>query len=260
MFEQILSAANLNPDEASIYETLVTNGSMGAGMLLKKVQIKRGLLYKTLERLKKRDLVIEQIRRGRAVFSATPPDAILRLAEDAAEKAEKNKAAISSALAEMKAKYALATERPVFRFFEGVEGLRKLYEEKLESPAKEYYFVRPLKAGVYREVFGDWFSYFLKKRSELGVATHALTPDDPDANHDPAVDKKRVVTRTWTRPSDYTAPIEINVSGNRTEIVSFGKEIFAVAIDNKPIAQAFTELIKLAITGAKTIEVKHDHP
>ena len=260
MFKESLESFGLTHDEAEVYEILLLNGRLGVGEILKKTDIKRGLLYKTLYRLVDRKLVIESAKNGRAQFSAEPPDDLLHLAEEAQKNAEDVKSRIVEALPQMKAKYNLANERPVFRFYEGADGLRKLYEEQITpTAAKEMRFIRPLSAGVYESTFGKWFGYYLSKRAELGIKTVAITPDDPDANHDPKKDAERGVTRTWIRPEDYTSHVEINIHGDTTGFVSYGKEIFAFAIDDAFIAKAVKDLFTLAERGAKTIEVKHDH-
>lgn len=260
MFKESLETIGLSHDEAEIYEILLINGQLGAGKILSKASIKRGLMYKTLERLIKRGLVLEKTVRGRAVFSAAPPDELFKAAEAAEAEAIRVKKSIFESLPEMKAKYNLSHERPVIRYYEGADGLRKLYEEKIKpDAAKEFRFIRPLQARVYQDVFGKWFGYFLDRRAEMGIKSFAITPDDPDANHDPAKDAARGVTRTWIRPEDFTSQVEINTHGDRTEIISYGKEIFALTIDDTFIAKAVKDVLILADRGAKTITVKHDH-
>ena len=261
MFKESLETIGLTHDEAEVYEILLQNGQSGAGSILKRATVKRGLLYKILSRLKQRGLVTEKSLRGRTIFSAAPPDELLKSAEAAEAEAARVKKSIVEILPEMKAKYNLSNERPVFRFYEGTDGLRKLYEEKLlPEVSKEFRFIRPLQARVYQDTFGKWFTYFLNKRAEMGIKTRAITPDDPDANHDPKKDARRGVARTWIRPEDYTSHVEINTHGDKTEIISYGKEIFAFTIDDAYIAKAVKDLFTLAERGAKTIEVRHDHP
>lgn len=255
-----MASFGLSDEESEIYEILLLNGQMGAGSILAKTKIKRGLLYKTLERLQSKHLVDESNLRGRSVFSASAPDEFLKMAEEDEAKAKRTRERIAEALPQMKAKYNLSHERPTIKFYEGADGLRKLYEEKLEpTAAKEFRFIRPLQANVYSNVFGKWFGYFLERRAELGIKTFAITPDDSVANHNPKIDSARGVTRTWIRPEDYTSHVEINTHGDKTEMISYGKEIFAFVIENAYVAKAIRDLFVLAEAGAKTINVKHDH-
>lgn len=261
MYEAIFTSIGLSSDETLVYEALLEHGPQGAGDLLDRTKkIKRGLLYKVLERLVTRGLVLQEEKDGRALFVPQPPESLLHMAEAQEDAARKSKESLQSLLPTLKAKYNLSTERPVIRFFEGVEGLREMYEDKLSSGVKDSYFIRTARAEEYRETFGKWFTHFLKRQTALGIKATALTVDDEFTNHDPDIDAMRNVTRIWLRPQDYTAPVQIDVYGDKVSIFSFGKEIFGVLLESKPIATAVREIFQLAEKGAKTLEITHDHP
>lgn len=261
MYEAIFTRVGLSIDETRVYEALLENGPLGAGDLLTHTKnIKRGLLYKVLERLTERGLVIQEKKSGKALFVPQPPESLLHIAESQEEAARKSKESLQSLLPALKAKYNLSTERPVIRYFEGVEGLREMYEDKLASGAKDSHFIRTARAEEYRETFGKWFTHFLKRQTELGISAHALTVDDEYTNHDPEIDAIRRITRLWIRPEDYTAPVQIDTYGDKVSIFAFGKEIFGILIESKPIATSLRELFVLAERGAKTLVIKHDHP
>ena len=260
MYKDILLQSGLSKDEAAVYEALLVAGPQGAGSLLARVHIKRGLLYKVLDRLSSRGLVVERKKEGRTIFSPQPPDVLAKLAEDNEVVAKSARAAIAAALPELKAKYILSTERPVIQFFEGLDGLKKIYEDSLASGAKDFYFIRPVKTSVsYERAYGRWFKSYRERRAAAGITTHGMTPDDADTNHDPAVDASWKLVRTWLRPQDYGAPIEMNIYGDKLAILSYGKEIFGIVIENAPLAQAFRDLFRLADRGAKTIDIVHRH-
>jgi sugar-specific transcriptional regulator TrmB len=261
MYKEVLIRAGLTEEEARVYEILLEKGPQGAGELLKHVKpMKRGLLYKTLDRLAERDLVLQKDVRGKQQFIPQSPESLALLAKERAEEAKKTVTAFDAMLPELKAKHALSTERPVIRFFEGKEGLREIYEDHLTSGAKDLYFIRTARAQEYRTLFGTWFGNYLKRQGKIGIRVHALTVDDEDTNHDPAIDKVRGVLRTWVRPEDYTAPIQIDSYGNKVAILSFGKEVFGILIESEPLARAIREVLILAKHGADGRPVTHNHP
>jgi sugar-specific transcriptional regulator TrmB len=259
MFHDILIHAGLSQDEATVYEALLLYGPQGAGALLPRVHIKRGLLYKVLQRLAQKGLITEETAKKRTIFTPQPPDVLLKIIEDQESEIRKSRENLLHSLPEMKAKYIISTERPIIQFFEGVDGLRKIYEDKLVSGTKEHYFIRPLHANVYEYAFGRWFSYFLEKRARLGITTYALTPDDIDANHDPKIDAQRKVIRTWLRPEDYTTPIEIACYRDKIAIISYGKEIFGIVIEHEHLSKAIKDIFNLAQKGAQTFFTEHNH-
>lgn len=261
MYEDVLARIGLSRDETWTYLALLEGGPQGAADLLKRdIPMKRGLLYKVLDRLIERGLVTEQKRKTPTQFVAQPPDMLVALMEDREVEIRHTRETLAAALPSLKAKYNLSTERPTIRFFEGVEGLRKMYEDKLESSAKELLFVRTARAESYQETFGSWFTHYLKRQTATGIKLRALTVDDEYTNHDPAVDAYRHVTRIWLRPEDYTAPVQVETYGDKVTIHSFGKEVFGVMIESAPIATAVREILQLAEKGAKTVNVTHDHP
>lgn len=261
MYEELFAQAGLSTDEAAVYGQLLKHGPQGVAVLSKRVKkVKRSLLYKVLDRLIERGLVQAQKKEGATTFAPQSPELLLKGLENREFELAKSKQALTAAMPELKAKFNLSSERPVLRFFEGVEGLRELYEDKLTSGVKELYFVRSSRAEVYQEAFGKWFTHYLQRQSALDIKVYSLTVDDEEANHDPAIDKARNVIRTWIRPEDYTAPIEIDSYGDKTAIISFGKEIFGIMIESAPIACAVKELFLLADKGARTTKILHDHP
>lgn len=261
MHEDIFTRIGLSRDEAWVYSALLDGGPQGAGDLLKRdIPIKRSLLYKVLDRLIERGLVTEQKGTGKARFVPQPPDMLTVILEDKESDVRRSRESLASAMPELKAKYNLSTDRPMIRMFEGVEGLRKMYEDKFESGAKELHFIRTARAETYRETFGTWFTHYLKRQTESGMKAYAITVDDEYTNHDPAIDAARNVVRTWIRPQDYTAPVQIDAYGDRVALFCFGKEFFGIIIESALLATAIRDLFKLADKGAKTITVTHDHP
>ncbi|KKW30695.1 MAG: Transcriptional regulator, TrmB [Candidatus Uhrbacteria bacterium GW2011_GWD2_52_7] len=259
MIKALLDQAGFSPEAGEIYSALLLHGSMTAGALLKHVSLKRGLLYKVLHDLIAQGYVIEGEIRGRMLFSPQDPDVILDRLEAEASEAAKRAGEIRDRLPELRAKYLTATERPTVKYFEGVEGLRKMYESKLKMVEKHLYFVRPGKVDVYQHHFGDWFADFLERQRKAGITVHGITADDPETNHDVKKDVYRNFLRTWIREEDYSAPVEWSVFDNTLSIISYGQEIFGIMIDNPQIAKAMKEIFELAKKGAETIAVPHNH-
>ncbi|MCR4312069.1 MAG: hypothetical protein NUV56_02180 [Candidatus Uhrbacteria bacterium] len=259
MIKALLDQAGFSSEAAEIYSALLLHGPMTAGALLKRVTLKRGLLYKVLHDLMAEGYVLEGEHRGRMLFSPQDPDTILDRLEAEAEAASKRASEIRDRLPELRAKYLTATERPTVKYFEGVEGLRKMYEAKLKMVDKHLYFVRPGKVDVYQSHFGDWFADFLERQRKMGITVHGITADDPETNHNPEKDKLRHFLRTWIREEDYTAPVEWSVFDNTVSIISYGQEVFGIMIDNPQIAKAMKQVFALAKLGAETIQVPHNH-
>lgn len=249
----------LSMDEAVLYEALLKYGPSSAGELSKRTKkIKRGLVYKLLDKLVEKGLVLGERLKTKTTFIPKSPDVLLEMAEKNRSLSQKAYESITQELPTLQAKYAMSMQRPIIRFFEGAEKLKELYNDRLKPGTKTQYLVRASGATVYEKLFGKWFTDYLKQQSSV-LTTNAITPDGLEAIHNPAIDKARRVTRTWLRPEYYKAHAEIASYGNKVAVVSYGKELFGVIIENAVIAQAVQELFKLAEMGAKTMPVHHDH-
>lgn len=259
MITSLLTLAGLDEKEQITYKALLERGCVTAGTLLKYLSIKRGDLYNILYTLRGRGFVESILKRGILHFTVTNPQIILDRIRERRAAFEKAEQEALDALPKLKAEYLLSTERPLIQFYEGEEGLREIYEDTLRTQSKDAYLVRANNALVYSKVFGEWFGAYIKKRAQRGIMIHALTPDHYDANHDSTIDKKRNLKRTWLRPQDYSTQMEINLYGDKTCFISYGKEIFAIVLEHAPLAKAMKELFALARKGAEHIVVTHDH-
>ena len=251
-----LRAAGLSDEEARVYTLLLEGGPQTAGTLLKEAGLKRGTLYQVLHGLAGKDLVSESRKTGKILFSPESPDVLLDRARAGKEAAARAEAELAAALPGLKTTFLAATQKPIFRFYEGLEGLKDIYEQHLLG-GKEVWFLRTNQADANFRFLGKWWAHFLKRRAAKGITAHGLMTDDPVANHNPKFDEVDKVVRTWLRVEDYTAPIEIDVYGDTVAIISFGKEIFGLTMENAAIARSFLEMLKLMKKGADSTQIDH---
>lgn len=258
MYRDLFIQAGLRPEAAEIYEILLQNGPLTAGALLKKASLKRGHLYKVLHDMTGDGTITQAEKRGKMLFVPESPEKLLERLEGEAEKAAQRAKEVREQLPQLKATFLTSTERPTVRFYDGHEALQDLYNGCIDAHDKRMVFVRPGPVKVY-EKFGNWFGDYMKRRIKAGIRVDAITPDDPETVHDSEVDKSRNFHRTWVNMGDYSAPVEFLAYGDTLGIISYGKEIFGLSLENPVIAEGFKQLFALARKGAETIEVKHDH-
>lgn len=259
MIKDTLIEAGLEPIPAEIYGALVEYGAQTAGELLERLStIKRPTLYKELRALKELGIVSEGERDGKILFAPLSPDALVMTAMERKKSAEADLQKTERAVASLKTKFLVSSQRPDIRYHEGAEGLKDIYDAQIAAK-EDVYIIRASTGPIHQQVFGKWWAHHLNKKAELGIRTFALTPDHATGIHDKAADEARHVFRTWLRPEDYVAPVDINVWGDTVAIISYGKDIFGITMRNKDIAEAFRSLMKLAEKGAKSDPPTHDH-
>lgn len=133
MYEEILTQFGLIPNEAKVYEALLTLGEASVQQISLKAAIHRRTIYDELKKLIEKGLANESIVKGEKRFVATDPQ---RLIEILGEKEQ----LIKNVLPEMRAKYKAVEKKEEARFFRGIEGF-KIYLQAILDEGKDVYFI-----------------------------------------------------------------------------------------------------------------------
>lgn len=160
MFEEILTKLGLIPNEAKVYEALLSLGEASVQQISIKASIHRRTVYDELKKLIEKGLVSESIVKGEKKFIATNPD---RLVEILKEKEEM----VNTILPQMKVKYKNAEQKEEARFFRGVEGF-KLYLQAILDEEKDVYFIGA-KAFWLDPRLQHYLRHFDKERKKRGI-------------------------------------------------------------------------------------------
>jgi len=250
MYEQNLSQAGLTEDEALIYEILLKNGPLKASKVANKCYFSRSLVYKILEELKNKGLVDKQEEGGKvAIFTPLHPTQLEERVEKWEHRAKNARVVLNEIMPQLVSDFNLISGKPNIQFFEGVEGLKKIYN-KILAEGKDFYFIRSAYEPVYKEKILTITNEFVKKRVKKNMAVTAITPADDLAS--PEKDTQWLMKRFMIDKTMYDAPVEIDIFGNKIAILSFGEELIGIIIESKQIAQSLTQLFTLATLGIKT--------
>lgn len=248
-----LTQIGLSEKEATVYEALLNLGKANMGKLLPKVPYKRGNTYDILKDLAAKGLISETEERGKTVFVVEPPDKLQEYIESQEKNAARAKANFKNLLPELKSVFNLVTERPNIQFFEGVEGMKQIYDDILLD-GKDFQMVRASYEPVFEKQVVPIVSNFIKTRVRHEQKVFALTPINQQANptnKKPEDDNAVLMQRTWVDATKYTAPVEIDMYGNKVALLSFGKELVGVIIESQQIAEALKQIFELARLGAE---------
>jgi sugar-specific transcriptional regulator TrmB len=175
MYEQSLTQAGLTEEMAKIYEILLKQGPKTAGKLAKKAELKRGLTYKTLERLLEKQLVEKSEEDAKvAVFSATHPLKLQDLVEARQNRAKNAQLAVENALPALVSDFNLLIGKPGVIFYEGDSGIKKVVFDSLNTKGEIYQYIDNEAAN---KLFPIINAEYTKKRKELGIIKKMITID-----------------------------------------------------------------------------------
>lgn len=237
MYEQALMQAGLTHEQALMYETLASSGALKAGTLSRRVGLKRGLTYKILEELIALGLVKKEDTGAVARFVPAHPAELRKVAETKERQARDAQHALDGALPQLTSSYNLAFHRPGIEFFEGKDGLIRMYE-RLLSAGKAIDSIED--KGEMAKLLGEYIKQFIAKRVRLGITNRVIAPSDNPINPS----SPRELRETHVIPTaELPFRMDIKIAGDFVALATFQKEHpVGVLLENPEIAENFRML------------------
>ena len=242
----ILRKAGLSEAQAVIYQCLLKNGAMTPSKLAEETRQSRENCYAVTKRLVELGL-IEQTKDKKANFRVLNPSTLETLVEKRRKIMAKNEKFVKDNLSSLLDIFYANNEMPGARTLEGIEGIKEVYNDNLRVKKDLYLLRTPADIVLGRDGIDSFMHEYREKRALLGIHTYALTPIDKQAvkNAKTGRDEATLFHRTWMPENDYEAPVEIQVYGDKTALISFGETQMATIITSPIIAEAMRQLLKI---------------
>lgn len=250
MFKKVLLQTDLTPSQAEILDFLYQNKEAKASVIAKNINRSRAIVYKEAEELSKMG-VLEKIDRPNqvTVYSANHPSNLQKLMEQKEDQIKKDKELLANYLPDIISSFNLINNKPGIRYYEGIEGLSRIYDEILDE-GKDFLLLRSAYDPVYKKEIVPIIENFIKKRVAKNIKVKAITPaDTAEANAEN--DARWLMERFWVDKEVYNSPVEIDIFGNKVAILSFGEELIGLIIESRQIAKSLEQLFNLAVLSSK---------
>lgn len=248
MDTQTLEQFGLNKTQAKAYLALIRNGTLTPPALAKITGETRTNSYTVLDRLVELGLAKKLEKNKKFVYRVENPVALERLANKHRTEALQREKQVKDAMPTLLNFFYTFSEQPGVRFFQGKDGIEEIYDDTLRT-RKEIYLLR---SPDDKDLMSDEYLQIYKgRRAKLGITTHTLSPDVPSATRDPENDKANLIDRTWLPKGAYTAPVEMDIYGNKVALISFGEEAMGTIIESPQIAEAMKQLFVLVRASLK---------
>lgn len=132
--KKVLLQLGLSESEINIYVVLLESGPASVQGISRASGINRVTIYSALEHLEKRGLVAETKKGARRLFVAERPEELKTIVEEKGEEIQKIHLDLENlVLPVLKGINVNQENKPEIRFYEGLEGIYKVYEQMLES-------------------------------------------------------------------------------------------------------------------------------
>jgi sugar-specific transcriptional regulator TrmB len=232
--EEILKKLHLSKKEAEIYLALLKIGQSSSSQIAAELNLPRQTIYSVLEKLIEDGFVEQSDKRGVKQFFADP-NQLLALVEKQKEELERSKQTLKEEIPKILAENKRGGEVPIVQYYEGQEGLRRLFENilKLYQKGKSKTF-RGYGINLFYPGLEKFLQDFVEKRSSFGVDTNLFIAEGPDGFG--ITDETSALKRDIKRLSIEPQQAGIYIAGNQIYLFSY-KDNIGVLVENQAIAR-----------------------
>jgi sugar-specific transcriptional regulator TrmB len=240
--EKFLSDAGLTKDQAKIYLCLLENGLMNARSISSKTSIGRAFTYKILDQLLALGLVEKKEYAGKvAFFFPTHPQKIKDICLIRKNEMETSFNNLNTVFASLVSSYNVLLGKPNVQFFEGVEGLRKVYDDILEIGQDILVISAPVGEG--KESVLHLIKEQIERQVARNIKTKAITPHSSGITTTPvSEDERYLITRKIVPAEKLKIPAQIIIYGDKVAITNFKEVMVTILMESKHVKETFSTI------------------
>lgn len=241
MIAQLLKLG-LTSKEAAVYMALMGLGvSSPVSTIAKKASVNRTTTYDILEILLEKGLAIGQKKKSSQYYEALPPEKIVAYLKEQSERFSHLAKEAETILPELNVHYK-ASARPKVYFYEGDEGLIRVYEETLSSSEEILAYASDQ---INQDAIPWYFPQYYKRRAAKKIPIRALFPDTPKDRERHSLDGEELRQSRLLPKDKLDFTPEINIFDNKIMIADW-KEKLGIIIESSEIATVFKQTFELA--------------
>ncbi len=226
----VLEEFGLTKTEATIYLTLLRQGSSTAYRISKESGLYKANTYQAIESLIQKNLVIKVVINGKQKLTAVPPEEFISILDQKKER-------MQSIIPLMARSFQEDLEE--ISVFQGVNAFMNLMYEILKQNTPIYVFDIP---AYVPKIVQAHITDFHKERIKKRVAMYHIY--DYDARERIAFLKKLKYTYAKQGPYHRNSTVSTMVCGNTTLIINWQKHVKTVRILDADIAEAYRNQFK----------------
>ncbi len=224
-----LQRYGLPPKAARIYVALLESGEGTVIDIAKKAELKRTTVYNILPELVQDGLIQTTLKQKRRIFFI---DDVRRLSFDAQERLK----TIEHLTPQLLAIQNILPLKPRISFFEGVGGMKELYQDTLDSVSTggtilsftglfDFYTMMP----------GEYYRWYVSERMKKKIMIRIIAPDSPTAQkwRQDAVKDLRQIKLIQSKSFRFKGDMEIY--SNKVALISYPENFMGVIIESREI-------------------------
>ena len=245
--QRIVESVGLNPLESRLYLTGLEIGSAPASSYAKRTGLNRITTYNHLEELSRKGLFAITEERGGKRYSPVSP-------EHFALEVQKNTASLSRVLPELRALQGAAQRSPQVKFFQGWEGVKRVYEDTLTAEGELLNFAN---SALVRAHWENYDAEYVAERVRRKLHLRGIAPNDEAGQLVHGHDRESLREIRLVPAKEFNFNNEINIYDHKVAIVYFGEaegELFGLIIESKDVADTQRQIFEMAWRYAKVVK------
>lgn len=245
----IIKSTGLDKNQAKLYIAALELGEASMTELAKKAGFNRATAYSLVEQLEINGLT-SQIQSGkRKIYSAVHPRRLVQIADF-------RKKGVEDILPELEALHSLPKAKPKVQVFEGLQGIKFLYQELYQSLNKKEEALWFANIKALKENFPESIVEFKKLLRRLKNPKIRQLNYGDEAGKKWSEEMKRWLGKNHqvrTLPTTFEFGYTDNlIFGNKLVIFSFRDKVFVTVIESEDIAKTYRALFEGAWKQGKS--------
>lgn len=252
MVTEVLNSLGLSIEESEIYSTLLDKGQLSASEISKNSKVKRTYVYAVCKSLIKKGLIQQLTEKNITKFAPLSPDHLMDLAERQKQEALKASQTLEGILPTLKQKYSSVEVKPVVTYFEGYEGIKKVYMDTIKEGKTIYAFLQ--NSDIDPE-FRIWLREgYAKKRAEQKIKAKVILASGDYAKEYSKTGSELNREVKIIPASKYPFQVEVNIYGNKIAYMNFHSKAnpIGIIIENEYIAKTMLAFFNLTWDSIKS--------
>ncbi|HEV7424138.1 MAG TPA: helix-turn-helix domain-containing protein [Candidatus Paceibacterota bacterium] len=246
----LLLEIGFSTKEADVYLAILVLGQGTASKIARKAHIHRTTVYDILSSLFDKELVTLTGKEPKQEYMSESPDKLKEYIAKQLEKKQADLNQVESILVPQLKSIHNVNNRPKVMFYEGKEGLEKVYEDTLTShePIRAYATYDDMQSAL-----PGYFPEYFYRRAKKGISIRAIFPYT-QAGLGLSASNMDQLRETAMVPADkyYFSP-EINIYDDKVMIASW-KEKLGIIIESREIADAMKKIFELSWAEAQRLD------
>ncbi|MBI5135241.1 hypothetical protein HZA86_03350 [Candidatus Uhrbacteria bacterium] len=237
--EQSLQAQGFSDKAAKIYIALLQIGEGSVIDIAKKAELKRTTVYNILPDLIRQGLVESTVKNKHHIFFI---DDVRRLELDAQEKVK----SVGALLPQLKAIQNILPQKPKITFYEGVGGMKELYQDTLDSMQHGGTILSYTGLTDFFDMMPkEYYAWYVEERAKKKILIKIIAPDSP-ITRQWAKDAVKDVRQMKIIPSkDFRFKGDTEIYANKVALISYAENFLGVIIESKEIHEMQKTMFEL---------------